>query len=78
VWKLNNAKSKFSPGTEPKIWIVIFEQVGDQVKWSNTGTDPDGKPIDRSQTLASDSSACAGSRESGSLDYEGEDATHGR
>jgi hypothetical protein len=49
AWKLNNAKSKFSPGTEMGTnYIMTFEQIGDQVKRTDKGTSPDGKPIDRS------------------------------
>jgi hypothetical protein len=55
VWKLNNARSKFSPGTESKNFIVTFEEVGDQVKRIDKGTSPNGKPIDRSMTFPWDS-----------------------
>jgi hypothetical protein len=51
AWKLNNAKSKFSPGTEMGTnYIMTFEQVGDQVKRTDKGTSPDGKPIDISMS----------------------------
>ncbi len=32
TWKLDAAKSKFSPGTEIKEMTMTFEAVGDQVK----------------------------------------------
>jgi hypothetical protein len=43
TWKLNEAKSKFSPGT----WrnnMVVSEAAGDNVKVTTDGTDKDGKP----------------------------------
>jgi hypothetical protein len=42
-WKLNEAKSKFTPGT-PKNAVVVYEAVGDQVKVTVEGTDAKGKP----------------------------------
>jgi hypothetical protein len=42
-WKLNEAKSKFTPGT-PKNTVVVYEAVGDQVKVTVEGTDAKGKP----------------------------------
>jgi len=44
TWKLNEAKSKTTPGTE-KLTTVVYEAVGDQVKCTIDGTDADGKPI---------------------------------
>jgi len=43
TWKLNEAKSKFAPGT-PKNNTVVYEAVGDNVKATVDGTDGDGKP----------------------------------
>jgi hypothetical protein len=43
TWKLNEAKSKFSPGT-PKNSTVVYEATGDSVKVTIDGTDADGKP----------------------------------
>ena len=43
TWKLNEAKSKFSPGT-PKNTTVVYEAAGDSMKVTIDGTDADGKP----------------------------------
>jgi len=43
TWKLNEAKSKFSPGAQ-KNSTVIYEPAGDSVKVTVDGTDADGKP----------------------------------
>jgi hypothetical protein len=42
-WKLNEAKSKFTPGTA-KNTVVVYEAVGDQMKVTVEGTDAKGKP----------------------------------
>src|SRR5215510_12005607 len=44
TWKLNEARSKISPGAA-KNSSVVYEAVGDQVKITIDGTDADGKPI---------------------------------
>ncbi len=43
TWKLNEAKSKISPGA-PKNSTVVYEPAGDNVKVTIDGTDKDGKP----------------------------------
>ena len=43
TWKLNEAKSKFAPGSR-KNNTVVYEAAGDNVKVSADGTDSDGKP----------------------------------
>jgi hypothetical protein len=43
TWKLNEAKSKLSPGF-PKNTSVVVEAAGDQVKVTVDGVDGDGKP----------------------------------
>jgi len=43
-WKLNEAKSKFAPGSSKNI-TVVYEEVGDNVKVTIDGTDGAGKPI---------------------------------
>ena len=43
TWKLNEAKSKFSPGST-KNHTVVYEAAGDNVKITVDGTDRDGKP----------------------------------
>ena len=42
TWKLNEAKSKLTPG-EGKNTTVVYEAAGDQVKVTIDGTDKDGK-----------------------------------
>ena len=51
TWKLNTAKSKFSPGTAIKEATVTFEAVGDQMKRTLVGTDADGQPLNQSGTI---------------------------
>ncbi len=43
TWKLNEAKSKFSPGA-PKNHTVIYESAGDEVKVTVDGVDAKGRP----------------------------------
>jgi hypothetical protein len=43
TWKLNEAKSKFAPGSSKNI-TVVYEEVGDNVKVTVDGTDGAGKP----------------------------------
>ena len=43
TWKLNETKSKLTPGTE-KNNTVVYEAAGDEVKVTIDGTDADGKP----------------------------------
>ena len=43
TWKLNEAKSKFTPGIT-KNTMVVYEAAGDQVKVTSTGVDAKGKP----------------------------------
>jgi hypothetical protein len=42
TWKLNEAKSKFTPGTT-KNTMVVYEAAGDQVKVTVNGVDAKGK-----------------------------------
>jgi hypothetical protein len=44
TWKLNEAKSKISPGT-PKNTTVVYAPAGDSVKITVDGVDPGGKPV---------------------------------
>jgi hypothetical protein len=46
TWKLNLAKSKYSPGPPPKSLTLTYEAVGQGVKVTVKGTDAEGKPID--------------------------------
>src|SRR6201997_3113475 len=43
TWKLNEAKSKISPGA-PKNTTVVYEAAGDNVKVAIDGIGSDGKP----------------------------------
>ena len=43
TWKLNEAKSKFTPGTG-KNTRVVYETRGSQVRITADGVNPDGKP----------------------------------
>jgi hypothetical protein len=43
TWKLNEAKSKFSPGA-PKNQTVVYEAAGDSTKVTVDGIGADGKP----------------------------------
>jgi hypothetical protein len=43
TWKLDEAKSKFSPGA-PKNTTVVYEAAGDSVKVTVDGVGADGKP----------------------------------
>src|SRR2546425_11865124 len=43
TWKLNEAKSKLSPG-QPKNSTVVYQADGDNMKVTVDGTDSDGKP----------------------------------
>ena len=43
TWKLNEAKSKFAPGSR-KNNTVVYKAAGDNVKVTADGTDSDGKP----------------------------------
>ena len=46
TWKLNAAKSKFSPGPAPKSQTLKIEAWGeDGVKYTADGVGPDGKPM---------------------------------
>jgi len=45
TWKLNLAKSKFSPGPPPKEVIVITEAAGPDMTTFVQGIDAEGKPI---------------------------------
>src|SRR5947208_16272378 len=44
TWKLNDAKSRFSPGSS-KGETVVYEAAGEEVKVTVDGTDNMGKPM---------------------------------
>jgi hypothetical protein len=50
TWKLNVAKSKYSPGPAPKSMMRTFEPQGDAVKVTSKGTAGDGSDIAYSYT----------------------------
>jgi hypothetical protein len=50
TWKLNVAKSKFSPGPAPKSLTVKWEAAGQGVKLTSEGVTADGKPLGSSYT----------------------------
>ena len=43
TWKLNEAKSKITPGTAKNV-TVVYEAAGDQIKVTVDGLDGEGKP----------------------------------
>jgi hypothetical protein len=45
TWKLNVAKSKYSPGPAPKEGTLTIESQGDGLKFTIHGTDAEGKTI---------------------------------
>ena len=54
TWKVNLAKSKYSPGPAPKSQTVKYEAAGDSVKITVDGTDGEGKPIHNETTAKFD------------------------
>src|SRR5262245_2998960 len=50
TWKLNLAKSKYSPGPAPKSQAVTYEAVGQGVKVTAKGTNAEGQPVDYQYT----------------------------
>ena len=44
TWKLNVAKSKFSPGPGPKSLTIKFEATADGIKLTSDGVNSEGKP----------------------------------
>ena len=44
TWKLDVAKSKFSPGPAPKSMTLTFAATPDGIKFMSDGVDADGKP----------------------------------
>ena len=54
TWKLDVAKSKFSPGPAPKSLTVKFEAAGKGVKLTTDGVGADGQPTHTEYTAAYD------------------------
>ena len=57
TWKLNEAKSKLSPG-HPKNTTVVYEAAGDNVKVTVDGVDAHGKPMHNEWTGKFDGKDC--------------------
>jgi hypothetical protein len=53
TWKLNPAKSKYTPGPAPKAQTATIEAAGDGVKNTTKGITADGNPIDYGYTATS-------------------------
>jgi hypothetical protein len=54
TWKLNLAKSKYSPGPAPKSQTLKLEAADDGVKYTADGIGPDGKPTHQEFTAKYD------------------------
>ena len=54
TWKMNIAKSKFSPGPAPKDVTSTYSQEGDWIVMKTEGTDSEGKPISRTNRVKLD------------------------
>ena len=72
TWKLNVAKSRYSPGPAPKSNLVTIVAVENGLKITGQGTDADGKPTSLSYTVTYDGKD---KPVTGSPDY---DATSGK
>jgi hypothetical protein len=53
-WKLNTAKSKFTPGTATKEMAITFTADGDKITRVATGIDSDGEPVNEKSSIAWD------------------------
>src|SRR5690242_12656994 len=55
AWKMNAAKSKFTPGPGPKDMTLVYAAApSGRMSLSVKGTDPQGKPITTSQNIIMD------------------------
>ena len=54
TWKLNVAKSRYSPGPAPKSNLVTIVAIENGLKITGQGTDADGKPTSLSYTVTYD------------------------
>ena len=54
TWKLNSAKSRYSPGPAPKSNVITIVIDGDSLKISSQGTDGSDKPTSTSYTATFD------------------------
>lgn len=48
TWKLNEAKSNFNGMPAPKDVTLVIDEKGDNLKYTVSGTGPDGKPFQES------------------------------
>jgi hypothetical protein len=51
TWKVNTAKSQFTPGPGPKTMTVTFAQDGEQIKRTAEGVNAEGKPISNQSSI---------------------------
>ena len=54
TWKLNSAKTKYSPGPPPKNLTVKYEATADGVKVTSEGVNAEGKPVATTYTATYD------------------------
>ena len=54
TWKLNLAKSKYSPGPAPKSATITYEATADGIKRTGDSTDADGKTTSMAYTAKYD------------------------
>ena len=54
TWKLNPAKSRYSPGPAPKTNLITIVAVDNGIKLSGQGTDAEGKPTSINYTVTYD------------------------
>ena len=72
TWKLNPAKSRYTPGPVPKSNVITITVIENGLKVSGQGTDGDGKPTSLNYTVTYDGKA---KPVTGSPDY---DSTSGK
>src|SRR5579872_285866 len=58
TWKLNPAKSKYTPGPAPKSQMATVEAAGDGIKNVTKGVAADGSAIDYQYTASPDGKDC--------------------
>jgi hypothetical protein len=51
TWKLNTAKSRYTPGPAPKSQTVTITAAGNGITVTSTGTDSAGRPINTTYTV---------------------------
>jgi hypothetical protein len=53
-WKLNSAKTKYSPGPPPKNLTITYEATADGIKATTEGVNAEGKPVATTYTATYD------------------------